>query len=167
MSSGAGPLFLSPSYLVREGGARLAGFWWRGWHARRESIITSRMNRRSHKQDLVIEALTQATGPMSANELWDQLRTANSGIGLATVYRALKRGVADEELVSVELQAGSVRYELANLDHHHHFICTNCDRAFDLEGCVGKIEQLAPRGFRVTNHEILLQGVCADCRRAE
>ena len=104
---------------------------------------------------------------MTANELWDQLRTESSGIGLATVYRALKKGVDDGELVAVELQAGSIRYEMADLDHHHHFLCSECDRAFDIEGCVGQVDRLVPSGFRVETHEILLYGECADCRRAK
>ena len=73
---------------------------------------------------------------MSANELWDQLRAESSGIGLATVYRALQSGVQTGRLVAVELQAGSVRYEPAELDHHHHFLCSSCERAFDLGGWV-------------------------------
>ena len=125
------------------------------------------MSRRSQKHDLVLEALSHSGGPMTANELWDQLRTESSGIGLATVYRALKKGVDDGELVAVELQAGSVRYEMADLDHHHHFLCSECDRAFDIEGCVGQVDRLVPSGFRVETHEILLYGECADCRRAK
>ena len=127
----------------------------------------SRMERPSEKHDLVMEALTAAAGPMSANELWDQLRNESSGVGLATVYRALRRGVEDGRLVAVELESGSVRYERADREHHHHFLCSRCSRAFDLEGCVPDLERLLPRGFEMTNHEVLLYGTCADCRGAE
>lgn len=123
------------------------------------------MERPSHKHDLVIEALAAAAGPMSANELWEQLRSASSGVGLATVYRALRRGVDEGQLVAVELESGSVRYEPADLEHHHHFLCSLCSRAFDIEGSVRDLEELLPRGFELTRHEVVLHGKCADCRR--
>lgn len=104
---------------------------------------------------------------MSATELWEQFRAEGHGIGIATVYRTLKRGVESGALASVELEAGSVRYEPARLDHHHHFVCSTCDRAFDLVGCVSHLEQLVPDGFRMTGHEVLLHGTCSGCGGGE
>ena len=124
------------------------------------------MARQAKKHDQVLKVLKQASGPMSANEVWEQLRAESSGIGLATVYRALGRGVEDGRLVAIELESGSVRYEPSALEHHHHFLCSMCRRAFDLKGCVRNLERLVPRGFRMANHEILLFGTCAECRRA-
>ncbi|MFT5080651.1 MAG: Fur family ferric uptake transcriptional regulator [Planctomycetota bacterium] len=120
----------------------------------------------SYKQEQVLDELLQSPGPMAANELWERMRANHSGIGLATVYRALNRGVDEGRLVAVGLEPGAVRYEAANLAHHHHFLCSSCDRAFDLKGCVRSIERLLPEGFEMTNHEILLYGLCADCRNA-
>ena len=119
------------------------------------------------KHDQVLQALVDASGPMSANELWELLREESQSVGLATVYRALRRGVEEGRLVAVELQAGSVRYEPANLKHHHHFLCSRCERAFDLDGCVRQLERLLPAGFRMSGHEILLFGNCADCASEE
>ena len=125
------------------------------------------MKRRSRKHDLILETLSSSVGPMSANELWERLRAdsseVGSGIGIATVYRSLRRGVDEGELVAVELESGSVRYEPANLDHHHHFLCSDCRRAFDLEGCVRQLENLLPAGFEMEKHEIVLYGRCAEC----
>jgi Fur family ferric uptake transcriptional regulator len=113
-----------------------------------------------------MDELHRSDGPMSANELWERMRANQSGIGLATVYRALNRGVDEGRLVAVGLEPGSVRYEAADLAHHHHFLCSACNRAFDLKGCVRSLGKLLPDGFEMTNHEILLYGNCADCREA-
>ena len=122
------------------------------------------MARASEKHTRVLEALSEASGPMSANELWEQLRSDGAGIGLATVYRALRRGVDEGQLTAVELESGSVRYEPSGLEHHHHFLCSLCRKAFDLEGCVRNLERLLPKGFRMTSHEILLFGTCSECQ---
>ena len=113
-------------------------------------------------------ALASAQGPMSATELLAKLSEGkpDSAIGIATIYRSLKLGVEEGRLVAVELESGAVRYEPADLEHHHHFLCVECSRAFDLKGCVSDLEDLLPAGFEMTSHEVLLHGKCQDCRRA-
>ena len=85
---------------------------------------------RAKQQMTVLRALDEADGPLSARELWSRL--SGTGVGLATVYRALQRGVEEGTLESVEGLGGGVRYEPKNREHHHHFLCSACDRAFDL-----------------------------------
>ena len=34
-----------------------------------------------------------------------------------------------------------------------------------LGGCLGGLKELMPRGFKMTTHELLLQGRCAACAR--
>lgn len=106
-------------------------------------------------------ALEEADGPLTAKELFSHL--SGTGIGLATVYRALRRGVEEGALETVEVSAGSVRYEPKSRDHHHHFLCSSCDRAFDLDGCVEGLESLLPDRFRMSGHEVVLFGVCDTC----
>ena len=89
---------------------------------------------RAKQQLTVLQALGAADGPLSARELWSRL--SGTGIGLATVYRALQRGVDEGSLESVEVLGGGVRYEPKDREHHHHFLCSNCNHAFDLYGCV-------------------------------
>ena len=128
----------------------------------RESIILSRMSRPAKQSAEVIRLVQEAPGPRSANEIWGDMR--GSGVGLATVYRALKRGVESGRLRAVELGGGPPRFEPADREHHHHFLCSGCDRAFDVEGCVPGIDRLLPANFSANAHEILLFGRCADCQ---
>lgn len=122
------------------------------------------MSTRSKQSESIRRLLEDAAGPLSANELWQSL--LGSGIGLATIYRALKRGVETGELREATLPGGQTRYEPVNRSHHHHFLCSNCDRAIDLEGCVPGLEAILPPDFALTGHEILLFGQCADCNKA-
>lgn len=103
----------------------------------------------------------EASGPLSANELWEKLRP--TGVGIATVYRALKTGVESGTLREVELPGGPSRYEPKERAHHHHFLCSECDRAYDIDGCVPGLDSILPAHFAMTGHEILLFGLCASC----
>ena len=116
---------------------------------------------RAKQQLAVIRALGEADGPLSARELWSRL--CGTGVGLATVYRALQRGVEEGTLEPVELLGGGVRYEPKDREHHHHFLCSTCDHAFDLYGCVEGLEFLVPTGFQMTGHEVVLLGTCDTC----
>ena len=120
--------------------------------------------RRAKQQMTVLRALGEADGPLSARELWSRL--SGTGIGLATVYRALQRGVEEGTLESVEVLGGGVRYEPKDRAHHHHFLCLICDHAFDLFGCVEGLESLIPDGFQMTAHEVVLVGTCNACGNA-
>ena len=119
---------------------------------------------RAKQQLAVFRALGEADGPLSARELWTRL--SGTGVGLATVYRALQRGVEEGTLDSVEVLGGGVRYEPKNREHHHHFLCSTCDHAFDLFGCVEGLESLLPDGFQMTGHEVVLLGTCDACGNA-
>ena len=56
---------------------------------------------RAKQQVAVFRALGEADGPLSARELWSRL--SGTGVGLATVYRALQRGVEEGTLEPVEM----------------------------------------------------------------
>ena len=81
---------------------------------------------RAKQQMTVLRAPGEADGPQSAREQWSRL--SGTGVGLATVYRALQRGVEEGRLESVEGLGGGVRYEPRDREHHHHFLCSACDQ---------------------------------------
>ena len=85
------------------------------------------------------------------------------GLGVATVYRTLKRFLEEGILRPVELPGIPSHYELAGLAHHHHFRCRTCDRVFDVEGCPDRVAELVPAGFRLEEHEVVLYGLCSTC----
>lgn len=112
----------------------------------------------------ILDALKQCTRPLSPQEIADAAGADVASLNLATVYRNLKTLTESGEIATVELVGRPARYELAGLDHHHHFLCEACDRVFDLPTCgMGDLGRIAPEGFEVTHHEIQLFGRCEEC----
>ncbi|MFH0909841.1 MAG: transcriptional repressor [bacterium] len=122
------------------------------------------MERKTRQRDAILGALRHANRPMSPREIWTAARKAVRDLGQATVYRTIKALVVDHALTPVEIPGEPARYELSGKDHHH-FHCTQCDRVFDMKGCVDKISRLAPAGFSVERHEVILYGRCPACAR--
>jgi len=100
---------------------------------------------------------------LTAGEICSQARREIPSLGLATVYRAIKQFVTEGQIRAVEIPGISPHYERAARRHHHFFLCQECKRLFDLIGCVRGVGALAPVGFRVEQHEIVLYGECAAC----
>jgi Fur family ferric uptake transcriptional regulator len=119
---------------------------------------------RNTKQKQVIETmLKQAGRPLLPKELLSKAQESLPQLGVATVFRTLKKMVDEGSAKVVCLPGDSPRYEPADLKHHHHFKCSECEYVFDLNGCPGHLEQLLPEGFQLTDHEITLFGRCTDC----
>lgn len=121
------------------------------------------LHRNTQQRGAIRHALSQAGRPLSPREILDSARDSVPGIGIATVYRNVKALVGDGWLRTVDLPGAPSRYEVAGKDHHHHFHCRNCDRVFEVEECPGTLQDIAPRGFELDSHEIILYGTCETC----
>ena len=111
----------------------------------------------------IFAAFASEDRPLSPGEAHALATLEVPGMGLATVYRLIKKLQAENQLVAVGLPSQPPRYEVAGKPHHHHFLCVRCDRTFELKACRANFDGLVPQGFAVHTHEVFLQGTCADC----
>ena len=105
----------------------------------------------------------RAKRPLTASEICKEARKEIPSLGIATVYRALNQFVGEGQVRAVEIPGVTPHYESAGRHHHHFFLCQQCKRLFELLGCARGVRGLAPNGFRVQQHEIVLYGACASC----
>jgi Fur family ferric uptake transcriptional regulator len=124
------------------------------------------MERRTRQRDAVEQAIAGTAAPLTAEEVLATARRASPGLGLATVYRTLKRLVEAGQVVTVELPGEPARYESAHLAHHHHFHCRSCSRVFEVLDCPRQLERITPQGFVLERHEVVLYGLCRSCLKA-
>lgn len=124
------------------------------------------MERTTKQRNAMLEAMKQAQRPLTPQELLAYAQKSVPALGIATVYRNLKLLLQEEHIKRVELPGEASRYELSQCahEHHHHFLCTTCGRAFDIYGCAQDFAVLAPAGFEVCEHEITLYGFCDQCK---
>ena len=126
--------------------------------------------RSTWQKTAVREALANASGFVSAQELYQVLVLQGQKIGLTTVYRALTDLVQLGEADSLASAEGETKYRNCGTDHHHHLICRECGKAveFELAGFEAAAAQLAQsHGFKDVSHSIELFGICAQCGVAD
>ena len=121
------------------------------------------MERSTAQRKAIHGVLENARRPLSPPEIFSEARSKAPGLGMATVYRTLKRFIDEKTISQVELPGEAPRYERSGMQHHHHFRCNSCNRVFDWFGCQCTCEQNTPRGFAVEGHEVFLFGRCEEC----
>ena len=121
------------------------------------------VKRQTRQRTAIRAAFDGARRPLSPQEVLRLARPAVKRLGIATVYRTLSALVEEGLLIPIALPGQPPRYEPAGKGHHHHFQCRRCDRIYEVEACPGSVLLLAPKGFSVDGHDILLYGTCADC----
>lgn len=127
------------------------------------------MERATRQRDAIKSAIEAARRPLSPREVLEGARVIVRALGMATVYRNLKLLVAEGAVQVITLPGEGRRYEVREDEaaHHHHFQCTACRRVYDIPGCPGDLRRLAPRGFRVEDHDLTLYGRCSDCGKGK
>jgi Fur family transcriptional regulator, ferric uptake regulator len=121
--------------------------------------------RQTRQRQAIRDAIAKAHHPVTPKDILDSAQNEIEGLGLATVYRTLKI-LAEAGIVrTVDIPGESPRYELADKEHHHHFYCRACGKAFEVEGCPGDFSDLTPAKFVLEGHELVLFGRCGGCAK--
>lgn len=113
-------------------------------------------------RSVVDRALLQAFGPLSADESRQAL--IDTGIGIATVYRHLNRGVEEGRYTAIQMPNSPTRFEPASRPAASSpFRMQTCRRVYDVMGCPGYFDRLVPEDFLLESHDLLLPGQCSNC----
>jgi len=143
------------------------------WYEHANSELAAAGYRRGGARRAVLRLLDEQPCARSAVEIEEEL--ARRPGSLRTVSRASVYRILDELehlglLSRLEVGQGVVRFEAARGDggHHHHLICDVCGTLtpFTDDGLERAITELSRRvDLRVSEHEVVLHGSCADCTR--
>ena len=93
----------------------------------------------------------------------------SNNLDRVTVYRTLKTFLDKGLIHKVLDDAGTVKYALCNeactaSSHHHnhvHFKCTTCGQTNCLDIEIPSVP--LPEGYRASEQDLLIQGVCESC----
>ena len=125
------------------------------------------MRHRSTRQLETIESvLRDAARPLAIAELHAAALARLPGLGIATVYRAVRELSDAGSIVSVTYAGQPQRFEWAVARHHSHFICHACNRVYDIEAPMNvPLPEKRPKGFLFQGDEVIYYGKCRDCRK--
>lgn len=121
------------------------------------------MNRNTRQRRALRDVFDENDRPLSPSELLTLANAKAQGLGIATVYRTIKSLQEDGIIAQVDLPGEPPRYEASGKIPHHHFQCKTCNKVFDVPGQLQSAQELAPLGFSVSGHLLMLYGSCSGC----
>ncbi|MCJ7681286.1 MAG: transcriptional repressor [Candidatus Aminicenantes bacterium] len=139
--------------------------------------MQDRVCRWTAPREAVLDLLSRTSEHLSAKEIYATLHRKDPSIGLTTVYRTLDLVNSLGFIHKIIMSNGQARYEFRSDksdDHHHHLICTRCDRIIDYSEfekeeleLIKKTEARLSRKykFQIFDHSIEFFGLCDECRQ--
>ena len=115
----------------------------------------------------IYRALLEASDHPNPEAIYTRVRATMPSLSLATIYKTLD-ALARLGLVSELPAIGNSRRYDANVDLHHHLVCTRCDRVTDYYDPALDRIALPSRleGFRARRVSVHFHGLCANCANA-
>ncbi len=131
-------------------------------------------------REAILDVLSKSDDHLSAEEIYIKVHTYYPAVGLTTIYRTLDILANMGLIFKFDFGDSRARYELSEgpkgKKHHHHLICTNCNRIIDYADFIDEeiklLEQtekglLKKYNLKSTNHLIQFYGLCEKCQKNE
>lgn len=121
--------------------------------------------RMTRQRRIILDYLTSTREHPSAQQIYDQVRSSEEKVAVATVYNTLGVLVKLGFMKVMEFDALPNRYELNNRPHIN-MICRSCGKIIELESQLPLVEENFRRSddFRITDYRMECYGFCAFCR---
>lgn len=113
----------------------------------------------------IFRELASAGDHPTAETLYKRLQKTMPTLSLDTVYRTLTTFEEYDLILRVQTTESHARFE-AEMQKHHHAICTQCHRITDFYWDICDTSELPAQmtGWgQIKNRQITLKGVCAEC----
>lgn len=122
--------------------------------------------KRTRSQERILNLLKSLKQPLSAQNIYIELRHRNQNVGLATVYRALEALKLEGAVLVRTLANGESLYNCVQQDQHH-LTCLQCGASIAIEEC--PVHQLETQlqnlhQFKVFYHTLEFFGLCDRCQ---
>ena len=117
---------------------------------------------------MILEAIADADGHISAEEIQGRVKEAYPYLDISTVYRTLDLLKTLHLVSETNMGRGHSQYELLSKGLHHHLICRECGTILDVDKSFLDPLQRATEAqydFHSEIEHLALFGICGNCKR--
>jgi Fur family ferric uptake transcriptional regulator len=116
----------------------------------------------------ILDLLIKSSNPLSSPDIQQLLSKKKIYANKTTVYRQLAFLKGQNLIRELQFRDNAKRYEIMPENHHHHIVCTSCDKIEDVEFVRDlDTEEKAiaeNKNFKVLNHSLEFYGICGKCQ---
>lgn len=129
--------------------------------------LRDREYRLTSQRRVVAEVLEGDNIHLTAEEVLAAATDRLPEISRATVYSTLRELTEIGELLELNLDGRSKRYDPNITPHHHHLVCDGCGLVYDVRHDTNAPALTEPErhGMSITRAEIVYHGTCDSCAR--
>jgi len=133
--------------------------------------LRERGHKVTHARLTVLDVLESHDGHMTSAQVLDAVAGVDDSIGRASVFRTLDLFTQLAIIRPTYIDSSMTpTYVLMPGGHHHHIICTNCNRIIEFKDC--GLADLTRRledehGIQMTGHLLEFYGLCALCQHQQ
>jgi Fur family peroxide stress response transcriptional regulator len=131
--------------------------------------VTRRMSRKSSQRDAILRVVKNTNSHPGADWIYEQVKKEIPNISMGTIYRNLRLLVNTGEVKEINIPGIPSRFDGSTNDHHH-LLCENCGRIFDLDESIDfdmKARIFKKTGFKTKVQHLKFIGLCADCQKEQ
>jgi Fur family ferric uptake transcriptional regulator len=130
--------------------------------------VRERGYRVTWQREVILDAVCEAGGHTTPDEIRERVREKAPALNRATVYRNLSFLCDLGLLVAADIGNGHLAYEIAPETPHHHLVCRHCGRTVQIshevvEPLFARVEQ--EHGFAVDREYLVMWGLCQQCHQ--
>ena len=117
----------------------------------------------------LLNILKNSENSLSAEKIYQIYRDNNININLSTIYRTLDLFEEKEITEKITLNDGVFSYKLKGNTHQHHLECDICHKEVEIPCPMLQIQEMVQNstGFTLTDHDLVMKGVCKDCKNKQ
>jgi len=115
----------------------------------------------------ILNILQNSENSLSAEKIHQIYRCNDININLSTIYRTLELFEEKDLLEKITLNDGVFSYKLKGKTHRHHLECDICHKEVEIPCPMLQIQEMVQNstGFTLTDHDLVMKGVCKDCKK--
>ncbi len=129
--------------------------------------IKSDGHRLTKVRKAMVEILCEEKCLLTPPEILDHLERRHLKVDRTTIYRELCFLLEKNIIRKIQLGDNKIYYEISSPQHHHHLICTKCNKVQEifLDKHLEEQERQIYRKekFKVAFHSLEFYGLCSDC----
>lgn len=129
-------------------------------------LMSEKGMRVTEQRKTMAKLFVEHEGYLAPKEVYDHMSKSYPGMSFDTVYRNL-RILNDIDVVEQFIFEDGVKFRLRchTDEHHHHFICLECQHTYPFDYCPMDHLDQVPDGFKPVKHKFDIYGYCKQCNQ--
>lgn len=135
-----------------------------------KGLLKSNGLKNTQCRNSILEILESLDQPVTADQVFGELKKNDISINISTVYRILEILASKNLVVKTNLIGENKScFELNRMEHKHHFVCVGCKKVFWVDDCpfqqYGDLLQ-SKMGIDIIGHKLEIYGYCRNCKQS-